>query len=199
MISAQELAGGILGAWRLAHFDRSGARYFDATLDGFWKSFTAALIVFPAEAVLRALFLVSSETETLAAGALRIGAVFVIAYVIQWVLFPLLMIRIADFLGRPQNYIGFIVAHNWAAVIQMAIILPAGTLFAMTGIGTPGWGAAVFFAAILATWVYGWYVAKAMLDIPGMAAAFVLLTEIFIGIGLAWVSDALLATEPSPA
>lgn len=194
MITATELATGILGAWRLAHIDRTGAQYFDASLDGFWKSFTAALIVFPGEAILRALFIVSGEPAALAAGAFRIAAVFTIAYIIQWVLFPLLMIPICEFLGRPRQYLGYIVAQNWATVIQLAVILPAGTLFALTGIGEPGWGAAVFFAAIVATWVYGWYIARVMLDVNGVQAAFVLVTQLGIGIALASVSNWLLAS-----
>ncbi len=192
MINAREFALSILGVWRLAHLDRSGAQYFDATIDGFWKSFTAALIILPGEAVLRALFLVSSDAHVLTAGSFRVTAIFLIAYVIQWTLFPLLMINIAAFLGKPERYLGFIIAHNWAAVIQLAVLLPAGTLFVITGVTTPGWGAGVFFAAILATWIYVWYIAKVMLDIPGPAAAFVVLTEVFIGIGVASLGDMML-------
>ena len=53
MISGREVAIGIYGAWRLLHFDRAAVQYFDSTIDSFWKSFYAALVVLPAVIVLR--------------------------------------------------------------------------------------------------------------------------------------------------
>ena len=40
--TTREIVFGLYGAWRLAHLDRGGLGYFDASVEGFWKSFFAA-------------------------------------------------------------------------------------------------------------------------------------------------------------
>ena len=50
--STTEIAYAFYGAWRLAHLDASGLKYFDTSLDGFWKSFFAAVLVAPAYALI---------------------------------------------------------------------------------------------------------------------------------------------------
>jgi len=37
MLSLPEIAAGLAGAWRLAHFDGGGMAYFDRTVEGFWR------------------------------------------------------------------------------------------------------------------------------------------------------------------
>lgn len=195
MITLPEAIRGIYGAWRLIHFDRGGAAYFDGGLEGFWKSFWAAALVFPGEIILRLLF-VGAGTEggeaTAETGLTGLMTVFVIAYAIQWVGFALAMVYISDMLGRFENYLAYIAAHNWSSVIQIAIVLPAAALFAASGIGEPGWAAAIFFAAVIATWVYLGFIARAVLDITWAAAAFVVLTEIMLALVLSWFSESML-------
>jgi len=45
--SAREMMYALYGAYRLARFDAGGMRYFDASIDGFWRSFFAAVLIAP--------------------------------------------------------------------------------------------------------------------------------------------------------
>jgi len=47
MIDAKDTAGALYGLWRLARGDASGLDFFNATLEGFWRSFAAAVIIAP--------------------------------------------------------------------------------------------------------------------------------------------------------
>lgn len=195
MITLGEAVRGLYGAWRLIHFDRSASQFFDGSVRQFWMSFWAAAICLPGEIILRLLF-VTAETGAASEGAepglVALTLVFVIAYVVQWVGFALLMVYVTDMLNRFENYLAYMAAHNWSAVVQVAIVLPAAAVFVGMGIGQSGWGGAIFFAAVLATWVYLGFIARTMLGISKTAAAFVVITEIALALGLSSVSEALL-------
>ena len=45
--SLRETLIGIYGAWRLARLERGAMSYFDASAEGFWKSFSAAALLLP--------------------------------------------------------------------------------------------------------------------------------------------------------
>lgn len=195
MITLGEAVRGLYGAWRLIHFDRSAGQFFDGGVRQFWMSFWAAAICLPGEIILRLLF-VSADTGTASEGAepglVALTAVFVIAYVVQWAGFALLMVYVTDMLNRFENYLAYMTAHNWSSVVQVAIVLPAAAILVGMGIGESGWGGAIFFAAVLATWVYLGFIARTMLGISKTAAAFVVITEIALALGLSSVSEALL-------
>ena len=47
MITAREVTAALYGSWRLARLDPGGMAYFNRTVEGFWNSFFAAVIVAP--------------------------------------------------------------------------------------------------------------------------------------------------------
>lgn len=192
MISTRELITGIYGAWRLLHFDRTAIQYFDSTTDAFWKSFYAALVILPPVIVLRVIFFDTAPDNFAAAGIGRIASVFAIDYVYQWVLFPLIMIYLAEMMGRNRQYIRFIVARNWSQVIQVAMFLPAAAIFMMREFDEPGWRAAFLLAAYVATWVYEWFVTRAALDISSAAAAIIVAIGVAVSFGISGFSEALI-------
>jgi hypothetical protein len=96
MASLSEVSSALHGAWRLAFLDRAGMAYFDRSERGFWQSFSAAVLVYPAFLVLLGLHVADAQWE--ASGSARIILVETIGYVISWVGFPLLMLEVARFL-----------------------------------------------------------------------------------------------------
>ena len=182
MISAREVVTGIYGAWRLLLFDRSGLQYFDSTIDGFWKSFYAAVVALPGVLILLLLSVTANPDIAPTGSTGRIAIVFVIAYVIQWVSFPLLMFYIADLIGRNRQYITFVVAYNWSQVIQTAIILPPTIFVILVDAGQPGLGSIFFLTALIAIGVYAWFIARNALDITGIAATLIVFIDFAIAI-----------------
>lgn len=184
-----EAAQGLFGAWRLLHLDRTGLQYFRATREGFWNSFWAAAIVLPADAISSALFVSANPGNIADAGPARVIAIFLAIYVLQWIAFPLVIAGFTDAIQRSERFVLFVVAHNWAKVVRAAILLPAVAIFAADGISDPGWGAAIFFVALVAMWIYAGFVARAALDTSVAAAAAAVVIEIVIAILLSSVMD----------
>jgi hypothetical protein len=190
MLTARDLSHGLYGAWRMAMLDRDAVKYFDASIDGFWKSFYAAAIVAPA-VIIVTLFSVARADLPGHIGVFEIAVVKTSQYVIDWVLFPLLMISVGNLLQRGERYIGFIVAYNWGQVVQMAVVLPIFLLFIASGTSadTPNMLSPVLLFAIA---FYYWFIARTALQIGGWAAAAVSALSLTLSGGIETIAHALL-------
>jgi len=178
MPSFGEALYGIFGAWRLALLDRGGMAYFDRTLGGFWKSFFAAALVAPAYLILVILDLSESGSD---AGALRIFVVHLTAYTLSWVTFPLAVLHICDAIGKRDAFIGYIVALNWAEVIQAVVLFPVLLLNSALGGTASAFGlvTAVVYLLVLG---YQWFVTKTALGIAALGAAGLVALDLMIGL-----------------
>lgn len=108
------------GAWRLARGDPGGMDHFDCTVDGFWRSFWAALYVLPAYVLLVADQHMRAARES---GFLAILVGEGVVYILGWLVMPVLAVFLTRYFGLQQRYVPLIVALNWASVVQMAIML----------------------------------------------------------------------------
>src|SRR5215469_3477707 len=100
----------IVGSLRLARGDRGGLSFFDRSVDGFWRSFRAAVIAYPLYLALLSMRVTDAEWER--SGALLIATVETIAYVIAWVAFPLIMLTVTRWIGRANRFFDFMVPYN---------------------------------------------------------------------------------------
>ncbi|MGE0254857.1 MAG: hypothetical protein AB7N54_03095 [Alphaproteobacteria bacterium] len=176
MIGLADVVRGLGGAWRFAHFDRSGEGWLDTSSAGFVRSFAAAAIVAPGWILLKLVVWSHAEAPPVIDWTVA-PFVMPLAYVVLWTAFPLLMSGVADVLGRGERWITFVVANNWMQVVQLAVALPATTLIAMLG---PPWTVLVAVAvqALLAAW--SWFVARVTLDIAGAPAAFIVILDLVV-------------------
>ncbi|MHA1568416.1 MAG: hypothetical protein ACTSXZ_03015 [Alphaproteobacteria bacterium] len=172
-----EITRALYGAWRLARLDPGGLAWFNDSVDGFWRSFFAAAIAAPGFALFVALRLAPLPVT---AGPVRLVLIEVIAYVIGWVAFPLLMFYVARLIDRESRYIRFIVAANWAAVLQMALFV------IVTGLARgflPDAATAIIGAVVTgAILFYQWFIARTALSVPGVAAAGIVLMDLVVGV-----------------
>ncbi len=184
MISVREVAYGLYGAYRLAHLDAGGMAYFDTSLRGFWRSFYAALITAPAYAIIVVIITMDAIEAggELSGGWLHLLLLESIGYVIEWFAFPLIMFHLCEGIGKQREYLGFIVAYNWAAVLQATLFLP---VVAANSAGMlPGAIGTVFqFATLALILVYQGYIARTALGIGPLAASGI----VAIGLVLAFV------------
>lgn len=182
---AVEVAYGIYGAWRLAHFDRAGLVHFRRDAEGFWNSFFAGVLVAPAYAILMALHV--SEME-LTADAASVVLIHGLAYVISWVAFPLIAFHICEAMGREDEWLGFVVALNWSKVIQMAAYLPVAAIAATAVMGAT-LGGLLTFGVSIAILVYQWFVTRSALDSTGAAAAGLVGLDLVLGLAITAFAD----------
>jgi hypothetical protein len=187
MLTLAEIGPAIYGAWRLALFDPNGMRFFDRSLHGFWRSFRVAILAAIPAALLVWLHLSGLRVD---AGAPRILVAETIFYVIGWVAFPLAMFYVAPVIDRADHYLGFIVAYNWASLLQLAVLLPAYGL-AASQILPPGTSDAISFAAWGAVLVYEWFVVRTALELPGLGAAGIVLLDVVLSLIVDGFADAM--------
>lgn len=184
MISAREAAYALSGALRLARMDPGGLSHFDISVPGFWRSFYAAVLVAPVYVLLMIFYAVLHPVDT---GPVRWVLVEAIAYVIEWTAYPLAMFTIARWLACSDNYIRYIVAHNWANVLGIVLFLPLATLAAINPalIG-------LLYMAMIAVFVYQWYVAKTALAITGQEAAMLMVFNLVLSFFINVVASMML-------
>jgi len=185
----------IHGAWRVARMDPDALDYFDLTIDGFWRSFAALLVVAPFYII----FLILNygnqaglELPTAPVVSTEFYvAVKLVAYIIGWLAFPLIMVPILRLLDLSQNYVPYIIVWNWSNVLVMAVILPTVLLFppaAQTGAAAK----MVLMGAQIATLFYGYLVARAGLRCKIFTAVGVVVLDLLLSLLLSLMAGRLL-------
>jgi biotin transporter BioY len=187
MITAPEVARALYGALRLARLDPGGIDQFDNTVEAFWRSFYAMLIVAPGHVILAAIRYSVVEPTS---GPIQVFLVETIGYVIGWFAFPFAMLYVADKLDRGERYFRYIAAANWAAVLQVGLMLVIVAVeygFRLS-LATVGF---VHFITMIVVLVYFWFIARVGLEISGRAAAAIVGLDLGLGLVINSVTMAL--------
>jgi len=176
----------LYGAYRLARLDPDGVKYFNDSVDGFWHSFRAALVVLPlfAGTVLARWSSLPPETVS----GWRFLSIEIIAYVIAWTAFPVLMVLVVKVIDREQFYIRGVVAYNWAAVLQNVLYMPIAIL-SLTGVGGTEPLALIILFAVL---FYSWFVAKTALQLSPLMAWGIVALDLLVSMVVSFWADSLI-------
>lgn len=178
MIPYREMSAALFGAWRLARLDPQGLAYFNATVAGFWRSFFAAVICAPGYIIVVAADYAQQPPPDVSDA--RLIAVHAIAYVIGWTAFPLAMVTVTRLLDREGDYIRYIVASNWANVLELALYLP---VIGIAVSGVQAFAILPLFATVMIL-AYQWYVARTALRITAFQATAVVGLDLLIDLVL---------------
>lgn len=190
MIGIHEIVYGLYGAYRLCLFDPQGLSYFNATHEGFWRSFFSAVLVAPIQFIIT---LIGLQTIPVKASVLRTAAIEAIAYVILVFAYPFAMYYVSLLLDRQRQYIAYIVAYNWAGVLLAVIALPGAVLG--SGLLPDVIANVVELVITLLSLTILWYIAKTALQVPGLTAAALVLIDVVLGIAIRSIAEARLAVS----
>jgi predicted permease len=188
MITARETTSALYGAYRLARADKGGMGYFNASAEGFWRSFYAAALVAPLYAILLATRYKFGDIE---APGLRFIAVESIAYVTAWVAFPLVVAHLAPMIDRGHRFLGYIVAYNWASVLQNLVCLPVA-VFIDLGVVSPSFATFAGLGCFILVTAYIWYITRVALDVSGFLAAAFTFLDIVLSVLIHGYADGML-------
>jgi hypothetical protein len=188
VITAREATAALYGAWRLARFDETGMRYFDNTVEAFWRSFNAALVVLPAYALL---VMLRMADDPPAAGALTVLVVQGISYVVGWFAFPFVMYYVTGWADCRPYFCRYIVAYNWATVLQITLFLFLAAI-AASDILPQGMAPLLILMATLAILIYQGFIARVGLDVPVWGAAGIVMLDIVLSLVLSGYTNALM-------
>ena len=185
-LTRQEFTAALAGVRGLLRFDLRAFAHFNATHDGFWKSFWAAAILAPLVAIGAVRSAIDHPPESLG----RYAALQVIAYALGWLAYPFAMVWIVDHLGRRERYYGYFAAYNWFQLAETAASTVL-VLLGMTGILSDD--AAMFLFLVLQGVFlgYDWFIAKHALGIESGTAAMLVAIDFLLSLIISWVSLAL--------
>ena len=178
----------LVGAFRLAKGDRGGLSCFDRSLDGFWRSFRAAVIAYPLYLILLMMRVTIAEWER--SGGFYIIVVETIAYVIAWVAFPLAMLTVTRWLNRSHRFFDFMVPYNWSQLPQSALFVLVGLQSTSDAISAQP-AQVIEIAAAIAVLGYEWFIARVALETTAAAAALVVLVDLVLGVLISHVASSL--------
>ena len=176
------------GALKLARGDASGLGCFDTSVDGFWRSFRAAVISYPFFLILLA-FRVSAA-HWAESGVMRIAIVETIGYAVTWLAFPVAMVSITCWLGRDTRFFGFVTVYNWCQLPEMVLFVLIA-LEAQSGLLPKPASQFLEVVAAVAVLVYEWYIARVALETSMPAAAGVVLVSLVLGLLISQVTEFL--------
>ena len=180
-----EITQSINGAWRIARMDENALDYFNMSIEGFWRSFLAVLIVVPLYIVFLVLNLGQLSGMELPTGSATSKEFYVAiklaAHILGWLAFPVVMIPISRLMDLSQSYVPYIIVWNWSNVLVMAVILPAVLLFPPSA--QSGQSAKlILMAAQITVLFYGYLVARAGLQCKILTAIGVVMLDLLLGL-----------------
>jgi hypothetical protein len=189
VLSLREASYALFGAWRLAHFDVQGTAYFDRSAEGALRSFWAAAILLPADAVMVLLHLSEVPPRI---GLFGLILVYGSWYAFSWTAFPVAMIWLARLLDREEEYLGWLSMYNWSRVIGTLLVLPVSVL--VYGELLPQFVTEIIVLAThLALLAYAWFIDRTALRIGAFGALGLVLIDLTISLLLLSISDQLAA------
>jgi hypothetical protein len=198
MPGRDEIVRSLTGAWRL-FLDRSDAmRFFDVSVDGFWRSFGAILLILPAYILVvlsdRARMLTDAvSNEGFVASSFFANRGLWLA--LNWVALPILLALVAQLLGVNRTYASYVVARNWCAVLTVA---PFGLIALLYLVGLLGNDVAsvISLAVIVVVIRFDYLIARRALGADVGLAVAVVLADLAIGLVIAAVIDKIFVYGP---
>lgn len=167
----------IRGAFRLGQRNPAGLADLDTSLDGYWRSFWAALLVLPSYVAM----VVTEPPSTLGYGPLAGFLADAIAYVVFWTSMPVLMLHVTRLFDRQQRYTAYVVADNWAQIPQ-TYLMSLVSVVGYADLLSDGLQSIFGLVAVLWILVFKFWVARLTLDIRAGQAMAIVMLDIAVGL-----------------
>ena len=166
------------GLRQLSQFDEGGFLFFDASRKGFWRSFSAALWCLPIWFLAQYEQIVGLDDAKVTHFLMVQG----VAYIIAWLAYPLLLVRVADIFGAWPNYYRYMVAYNWFRAVLQLIWLPLLLLNLWPEAQAPGMLTLFFLIVQGVELAYDWFLARRGLGVQAGTAAALAFIDFLLGV-----------------
>lgn len=172
-ITVEDATRGIFVAWRLLLRDERAAGLIDDSYQGVVKSFWSAVFALPAFGLILYLQMGIPSDQLANFGVLAAEAGFanalggsLVAYAVTWLVWPIVMDRVAPALDCDQHYFRYLAAYNWMSAVWWLIIL-GYTVLRFTDIVTLDVANAFGLGVLTIMWAYHWFVIRSTLRVSG--------------------------------
>jgi hypothetical protein len=173
-----EASRSLYASWLLLLRDTSGYRHFTQSEAGFWRSFSAFLIIAP-------LYFYASSVQIQLPGGAPAEApaplTALLGLALQWIGWPLAMVPIARFAGLQHGYARYIITYNWTSVLVVGMMMPPLILLDLGIVGVE-MAVLLSFVLLLVTLYYRWYIALTALGTTGIVAGALVLADLVLSL-----------------
>lgn len=116
-----DIRSGTRGVWEMLAFRESWRQHFDVSVDGFLRSFMAALYALPAFVLLTlsANHVLPEFSGNPDAQVSLLGAIGMYARI--WLVFPFVALLIVMVAGHRTGFSRWVVVHNWAVFVLLHV------------------------------------------------------------------------------
>jgi hypothetical protein len=156
----------LYGSWLLLMRETEGYRHFNQSESGFWRSFSAILMIAPLYLYGTTVPVDLPKDAALESPSL---AAALAGLVLQWVGWPLAMVLVARFAGLQRWYARYVIAYNWSSVLVIALMMPPLILLDLGLVG-PELAVLVSFVLLMISLYYRWFIARTALETTGIIA-----------------------------
>jgi hypothetical protein len=185
MTLGEEASRSVSGAWGLLRRDPAAPTAFNATPDGFWRSFFAAVLLLPLYLAYLALIGPPPGAENAPAGTRWLVQFFV--YIIDWAAWPLIALYMTRLMDCSDRVVGYIVAYNWSQILTSPFLIGLDVL---GRIALPQEiGLILELAGLAGVLFYAYLVARHMLGVVVGKAIVLVLTALLLGLVLRDTAD----------
>ena len=183
-----EIVSALYGSLRLAFGDKNGTNYFNTSHLGFWRSFTAAIIVAPIFILFLNVRYIVSDSDI---NFFRFVSIYATAYVIGWIVFPLVINYITGILGNGEKFVSYIVMYNWASVLQNFIYLPFAIIVEAHLIY--GTASTIIGLCLLGlVFLYTSFITKTVLEVSNSIAAAIVVLDLILSVIISSITQKIL-------
>lgn len=185
MPDRQEIISSLYGAYRLGLFDENGIGYFNISVEGFWRSFFAAVLLAPFYMLsIGQDFMTPEGGFSFWAAMVHLGT-----YGASWILFPLVAFFATDLLNLGHRFTALVVAVNWSSVLIFGLLTAGVGFVAMVQQTLADLALVILTAGLI---VYHWFVIKTALETTAAVAIAFVLFNFLLGAMLHNVADRLI-------
>lgn len=149
-----------------------------SALTDFWRSFRAAAVAFPLSLLMLALVPHGFEMTG------KLVAADIVGYICTWTAFPLIMVYVADRMQVFPHFWRFVIATNWANLLQSAVFTLV-VLVNASGFLPEPISAMLFMAAWFWILLFKWRLARHGLGIAHFPAVAIVLLDLALRLVIA--------------
>ncbi len=176
------LPANLSGAWDVMTGRTEGLRKLDLTIDGFWASFSAVVLILPVALIALASERVALQVTGGDVAALTGGYVVLrlIAVIVDWLAFPAILALLSRPMGIAARFVPYIVARNWAAVLVAAMFAVPHLFHALGVLPTGMLPFALLLLFGIAVW-FSYVIVRTAMQVPPVLAIPIVILEILSG------------------
>lgn len=183
MITLGEIRAALDGSWLLLRNRPEGMRFFDQSIQGFWRSFMVVILLVPAFLISglaeKEFFFVENLFEPDAFPDQAYWAAQFVGLGADWIALPILLALLAVPIGISHRYVSFIVVRNWTSLLASVPYMITYMLFLM-GIISPGIAVLLSFTCLLVVLWYRFLIARIALQATTSLAAGIVILDILL-------------------